>query len=173
MLNTDSWPTFLGFFCSWMLSPSIDTVIFTFFFFTAFARNSYCKQGSIVVQSCMSVDLPFSIICFGIQWPRWRHSKCDLIYVNLYNLYLLIHLWYVLYSASIRHAGISAIGKQFYYYYSTICYDNIICFLDLGQSWWRTWPLYMGWPGAMSVPLLCWCCLPELQECLRINKVQS
>ena len=43
----------------------------------------------------------------------------DLIYINLYNLhlYLLIHLLYVLYSASIRHAGISAIEKQFYYYY--------------------------------------------------------
>ena len=43
----------------------------------------------------------------------------DLIYINLYNLhlYLLIHLLYVLYSASIRHAGIGAIEKQFYYYY--------------------------------------------------------
>ena len=42
--------------------------------------------------------------------------KCDLIYINLYNLHLnlLIHL---LYSALIRHVGISAIGKQFYYYY--------------------------------------------------------
>ena len=32
----------------------------------------------------------------------------DLIYINLYNLYLylLIHLLYVLYSAWIRHAGI-------------------------------------------------------------------
>ena len=45
-------------------------------------------------------------------------SKFDLIYTNLYNLhlYLLIHLLYVLYSASIRHAGISAIEKQYYYY---------------------------------------------------------
>ena len=41
--------------------------------------------------------------------------KLDLMYINLYNLhlYLLIHL---LYSASSRHAGISAIEKQFYYY---------------------------------------------------------
>ena len=39
----------------------------------------------------------------------------DLIYINLYNLYLLIHLLCVLYSASIRHAGISAIEKQYYY----------------------------------------------------------
>ena len=37
--------------------------------------------------------------------------KFDLIYINLYNLhlYLLIHLLDVLYSTSIRHAGISAI----------------------------------------------------------------
>ena len=41
--------------------------------------------------------------------------KFDLIYVNLYNLYLLIHFLYVLYSASIRHAGISAIEKHYYY----------------------------------------------------------
>ena len=34
------------------------------------------------------------------------------------HLYLLIHLSYVLYSASIRHAGISAIEIQFYYYYN-------------------------------------------------------
>ena len=46
-------------------------------------------------------------------------QKFDLIYINLYSLhlYLLIRLLYVLYSASIRHAGISAIEKQFYYYY--------------------------------------------------------
>ena len=43
--------------------------------------------------------------------------KFDLIYINLYNLhlYLVIHLLYVLYSASIRHAGISAIEKKCYY----------------------------------------------------------
>ena len=42
-----------------------------------------------------------------------------LIYINLYNLhlYLLIHLLYFLYNASIRHAGISATEKQYYYYY--------------------------------------------------------
>ena len=46
-------------------------------------------------------------------------KKIDLIYINVYNLhlYLLIHILYVLYSASIRHAGITAIEKQFYYYY--------------------------------------------------------
>ena len=40
--------------------------------------------------------------------------KFDLVYINLYNLnlYLFSHL---LYNASIRHAGISAIEKQFYY----------------------------------------------------------
>ena len=41
----------------------------------------------------------------------------DLVYINLYNLYLLIYLLYVLYSASIRHVGISAIEKKFYYFY--------------------------------------------------------
>ena len=41
-------------------------------------------------------------------------SEFDLIYINLYNLhlYLLIHLLYALFSASIRNAGISAIEKQ-------------------------------------------------------------
>ena len=44
--------------------------------------------------------------------------KFDLIYINLYNLhlYLLMHLLYVLYSASIRHAEIRDIEKLFYYY---------------------------------------------------------
>ena len=43
--------------------------------------------------------------------------KFDFVSINLYNLhlYLLIHLLYVLYSASICHAGISAVEKQFYY----------------------------------------------------------
>ena len=55
--------------------------------------------------------------------------KFDLIYIKLCNLhlYLLIHLLYVLYSASIRHAGISAIVKQFYYCYYcmyTSCEQN-------------------------------------------------
>ena len=47
--------------------------------------------------------------------------KFDLIYFNLYNwhLYLLIHLLYVLYSASIRHVGISAIEKH--NYFTNIC----------------------------------------------------
>ena len=44
-------------------------------------------------------------------------TKIGLIYINLYNLHLLIYVLYVLYSASIRHAGISAIEKQFYYHY--------------------------------------------------------
>ena len=45
--------------------------------------------------------------------------KFDLIYINLYilHLFLLIHLFYVLYSGSIHHTGISAIERQFYYYY--------------------------------------------------------
>ena len=48
------------------------------------------------------------------------HRKTNFfIYINLYNLHLLIHLLYVLYSASIRHAGISAIEIQYYY-----CYVN-------------------------------------------------
>ena len=49
-------------------------------------------------------------------------QKFDLIYINLYNLHLysLICLLYVLYSASIRHAGIIAIEKQCYYYYYII-----------------------------------------------------
>ena len=51
--------------------------------------------------------------------------KFVLISINLYNLhlYLLKHLLYVLYSASIRHARISAIDKQYYhYYYSSFIY---------------------------------------------------
>ena len=43
-------------------------------------------------------------------------QKIVLIYINLYNLHLLLHLLYVLYSASIRHAGINATEKQYYYY---------------------------------------------------------
>ena len=39
--------------------------------------------------------------------------KLYFIYINLYNLHLLIHLLYFLYSASIRHAGISAIEKNY------------------------------------------------------------
>ena len=47
------------------------------------------------------------------------NKKFDLIFINLYNLHLhlLIHLSYVLYSASICHAGITAIEIQFLYYY--------------------------------------------------------
>ena len=52
-----------------------------------------------------------------IQWFTSVHLKPKfvLIYINLYNLhlYLLIHLSYVLYSASIGHAGISAIENSF------------------------------------------------------------
>ena len=54
-------------------------------------------------------------------------KKIVLIYINLY-LYLLIHLLYVLYSASIRHVGISAIEIQFYYYYIYI-YIYIIIYI--------------------------------------------
>ena len=44
------------------------------------------------------------------------------LHLAQYNLYLLIHLLYFLYSASIHHAGISAIEKQFYYYlFLTLC----------------------------------------------------
>ena len=39
------------------------------------------------------------------------------IYSNLYNLHLLIHLLYVLYSALIRRVAISTIEKHYYYYY--------------------------------------------------------
>ena len=43
--------------------------------------------------------------------------RYGLIYINLYHLhlYLLIHLLYVFYSASICHVGISATEKQYYY----------------------------------------------------------
>ena len=45
--------------------------------------------------------------------------KLYLIYIKLYNLHLhvLINVLYLLYNASIRHAGISAIEKLYYYYY--------------------------------------------------------
>ena len=49
--------------------------------------------------------------------------KFVLIYINLNNLYLLIHLFYVLYTTSIRHVGISTIEIQ-YYYYIIIVYDD-------------------------------------------------
>ena len=50
-------------------------------------------------------------------------KKIYLIYINLYNLhlYLLIHLLYVLYSASIHHAGISAI--EFFFIIMNYYYD--------------------------------------------------
>ena len=64
--------------------------------------------------------------------------KFVLIYINLYNLhlYLLIHLLYVLYSTSIRHARLSTIEKQFYYYCQIIqfvvsSYYYIFCKINL------------------------------------------
>ena len=46
-------------------------------------------------------------------------TQIYLIYINSYNLHLnlLIYLLYFLHSALIRHAGISAIEKQYYVYY--------------------------------------------------------
>ena len=43
-----------------------------------------------------------------VKRPRGVYNKC--IFINM-------HLLYFLYSASIRHAGISAIEKYYYYYY--------------------------------------------------------
>ena len=56
------------------------------------------------------------IIC--IQMFTSVHLKTKFCF-DLYNLhlYLLIYLLYVLYSASIRRAGMSAIETQYYYYY--------------------------------------------------------
>ena len=67
-------------------------------------------------------------------------QKFDLIFINLYNLhlYLLIHLLYVLYSASIHHAVISAIEKQFYYY--SINNNNVTILLLIVSSL-----LYVGY----------------------------
>ena len=57
-------------------------------------------------------------------------TKFVLIYINLYNIHLLIHLLYVLYSASIHHVGISAIEIQYYYsYYCTILVPFKCCCL--------------------------------------------
>ena len=56
-------------------------------------------------------------------------QKIDLIYINLYNLHLLIHLLYVLYSAPIRHAGISAIEKQYCYYIILTLAKLTVCLL--------------------------------------------
>ena len=83
-----------------------------------FYFNLYNLQRFSTLKQCLIYfKLIYMIYIIYIQRFTSVHlkPKFDLIYINLY-LYLLIHLIYVLYSASIHHAGISAKEKQFYYY---------------------------------------------------------
>ena len=80
------------------------------------------KHQHMTLNTSVVFKLIYMIYIIYIQRFTSVHlkQKFDLIYINLYNLYLVINSLYVLYGAAIRHAGISTIEKQFYYYFKIL-----------------------------------------------------